>query len=251
MGCKPASTSSKCGAAEGRAPHPLFDIQFYWQRRPDVRAQGANALLHYLQRAFEEDLDPHLLFDTSFYLEQADGLRTYGINPLVHFLQNRNREGLRPIPWFDPQWYLSCYPDVASVGNRSCTTWNTGGERDETPHHRSRTPRTFGSIRTSKRLKSIRCVISWSSAWRKAAYQRTCRHLTLRGRHSESWHQGPVLRRRPCCVSVMCRPGPCAGQCRLARLLDHCKGAVSYRPELAPLPSEPMAPTVSTSRRDV
>lgn len=103
------------GAAEGRSPHPLFDVPFYWEQRPEIRRKGGNALLDYLDRALDDDVDPHPLFDSSYYLEQAPAVRALRINPLVHFLKLGWRSGLCPNPWFDPLWYLDQNPDVFEI----------------------------------------------------------------------------------------------------------------------------------------
>ena len=234
------------GATEGRSPHPLFDIQFYWQRRPDVRAQGANALLHYLQRVFEEDLDPHPLFDTSFYLEQADGLRPYGINPLVHFLQNGNREDLRPIPWFDPQWYLSRYPDLASVSNPLVHYvehgWREG--RDPSPSFSNAAYlRLYPDVKKAG-IDPLRHFVECGLAEGRVPTDLPA---------SDIERPAPIILASGTCSApptVLCvshvSPWPvrAGNEYRLARLLNHLQSR-GHRIVLvlAPLPNEPMAPT--------
>jgi hypothetical protein len=234
------------GASEGRSPHPLFDIPYYFQRRPDVRTQGANALLHYLERVFEEDLDPHPLFDTSFYCEQADSLRTYHVNPLVHFLQNGDREDLLPIPWFDPLWYLTRYPDVAGVSNPLVHYvehgWREG--RDPSPAFSTAAYlRLYPDVKEGE-IDPLRHFVECGLAEGRVptalpgcGVERPAPRIVASGISSAP---STVL-----CVShVSPWPVRAGNEYRLARMLNHLQNR-GHRIVLilAPLPTEPMAPS--------
>ena len=89
---------------EGRSPHPLLDIGFYWEQRPDVRAHGETSLLHYLHAGMARGSSTHIRCSTPVSIwSRPPGCAILGINPLVHYLRWGWRDGLWPNPWFNPR----------------------------------------------------------------------------------------------------------------------------------------------------
>ncbi len=70
---------------------PFFDEAYYFDRRPDVRAAGADAALHYLVLGWREGCDPGPCFSTAGYLARNPDVATVGLNPLVHY-ETRGRK---------------------------------------------------------------------------------------------------------------------------------------------------------------
>lgn len=103
------------GAFAGRNPHPLFDVAFYLDRNPDIRAAGLNPLLHYLQHGAAEGRKPHPLFEPAYYLRQCPELRHSGENPLLHFLGTTPENRPNPHPLFDCESYLCANPDAIGI----------------------------------------------------------------------------------------------------------------------------------------
>ncbi|WP_203293886.1 glycosyltransferase [Maricaulis parjimensis] len=95
----------RIGWAEGRNPSPLFDNDAYLDAYPDVAEAGFNPLVHYVGAGAKEMRNPHPLFDSSWYLERNPDVVTAGINPLAHYLSAGAAEGRTPNPLFDPKWY--------------------------------------------------------------------------------------------------------------------------------------------------
>jgi hypothetical protein len=62
----------------------IFDSAFYLEKNSDVRAAGIDPLRHYLAHGAAEDRAPHPLFDSRYYRMTA-GLGE-SVNPLEHFL---------------------------------------------------------------------------------------------------------------------------------------------------------------------
>ncbi|WP_158744560.1 glycosyltransferase [Acidisphaera sp. L21] len=98
-------------------PHPLFDVAYYLQQRPDLRqVSGIHPLCHYLEHGAADGLNPHPLFDTSFYLGQCEGDLEAAASPLVHYLEQGWRRGLDPHPLFSTGYYLERHPDLLDRG---------------------------------------------------------------------------------------------------------------------------------------
>jgi GT2 family glycosyltransferase len=125
-----------------------FDREFYLGLNDDVRASGADPLLHFIDTGFKELRAPHPLIDLrlmmredpailgdppdlaalmelldydlarpSAYFDPEYYVRSLGsVAPanglLRHFLTEGLAAGLRPSELFDPQWYRGAYPDV-------------------------------------------------------------------------------------------------------------------------------------------
>ena len=104
------------GRYEMRSPHPLFDITWYSEMTPEVKAQGVDPLLHYIRLGRAKDQKPNPLFDPAWYLRRNKDVAASGIDPVQHFMQRGAAEGRDPSPEFNTRWYLEHYPDVALSG---------------------------------------------------------------------------------------------------------------------------------------
>jgi len=113
---------------------PLFDAEWYRTFYPDVKADGVDPVVHYLNRGAAELRNPSPHFDTAAYLDRYPDVRELGPNPLYHYLRHGEREGrkISPLfarpngidpaaivassPLFDAEWYRISYPDVEADG---------------------------------------------------------------------------------------------------------------------------------------
>lgn len=120
-----------------RDPHPLFDSSWYLERNPDVEAAGQTAIEHYLRDGAQEGRAPHVLFDPEYYLSgqspDLSGDASARADPLRHYLSNPGRN---PHPLFDTDWYRTRYPDMAeSRMDPAChyLLWGAGQGRRPNP----------------------------------------------------------------------------------------------------------------------
>jgi hypothetical protein len=107
----------------------LFDVSFYLNSYPDVRAAGIDPMRHYLDFGWKEGRDPSPSFRTIAYLAANPEVEKAGICPLVDYVTS----GIvleRPLdpatsvqsprqqiaPAFDSKYYLKTYSDVATAG---------------------------------------------------------------------------------------------------------------------------------------
>jgi GT2 family glycosyltransferase len=114
------------GAFRTRAPHWLFDEQFYRRRYPDLidtvldKHVMANGYDHYLRHGDQEQRVGHLLFDPRCYLAELDpaaARAAVAAGPFHAYLCSIEAGGheTRTSLYFDPAWYLSKYPLVAEA----------------------------------------------------------------------------------------------------------------------------------------
>jgi len=73
----------------------LFDENYYLVNNPDVRENGLNPLMHFIQWGWKEGRDPNSNFDTNWYLNKNRDLQKAGINPLYHYLKFGKRKGVQ------------------------------------------------------------------------------------------------------------------------------------------------------------
>jgi hypothetical protein len=99
-----------------RALRHVFDTEFYLAQNPDVKAAGANPLVHYLLHGAKEDRKPHPLFEPNYYFNQCPEARAAGVNPLIHFLESK------PGAWCNPHMLFDCAAYVRA--NRDATRTN-------------------------------------------------------------------------------------------------------------------------------
>lgn len=114
----------RSGAARGLSPHPLFDVAHYLAQQPAL-ADGEDPLSHYLREGGAQGLSPHPLFDPQWYLAQAP--EAAGGPALSHYLTVGSAAGLKPHPLFDPAWYRDRHPEVAEAGVEALTHFVTHG----------------------------------------------------------------------------------------------------------------------------
>ena len=69
------------GSKEGRSPHPLFDVQWYLERNPDVQTAGAEPLRDYIECGWKEGRSLHPLFDVQWCLERNPDVQAPGVEP--------------------------------------------------------------------------------------------------------------------------------------------------------------------------
>ncbi len=106
----------KCGAREGRQPHPAFLPDYYLGQLPETERPAAreNPLLHYLDYGAPRGLKSHPLFDPAHYRAQCGDLLPAGIEPLGHYLAESNDFFRSPHALFNRRFYLrQCRDDWA------------------------------------------------------------------------------------------------------------------------------------------
>jgi hypothetical protein len=104
------------GTVDTNDGNPLVDDLFYYASRPDARAAGVDAEVHFSLYGWTEGTDPNAFFDTSFYLALNPDVRAAGINPLTHYSETGWKNGAVPSLNFDPAKYLAANPDVKAAG---------------------------------------------------------------------------------------------------------------------------------------
>ncbi len=113
-GLSPARHYLLHGRFQGLSPHPLFDVEWYRIRYPDIGDQ--DSLLHYITRGRAEDRWPNALFDPQWYRQQHSAAGTLGQDLLLHFSTVGTARHYDPSPLFQSRRYLDWYPDVAASG---------------------------------------------------------------------------------------------------------------------------------------
>lgn len=83
---------STAGGEAGAGPNPYFDSDWYLDSYPDVRASGADPLVHYSTRGWREGRNPSAAFDGERYLDDNPDLRAGQISPLQHYLTHGRLE---------------------------------------------------------------------------------------------------------------------------------------------------------------
>jgi len=118
------------GAAEGRAPGPLFDARDYLRRNPRVAAARGNPLLQYILcgagrgravRSVDREAEKALIaasgcFDRRAYRAAYRDVATGDLDPLDHYIAQGAAEGRSSGSRFDAAGYLARTPDVAAAG---------------------------------------------------------------------------------------------------------------------------------------
>jgi hypothetical protein len=134
-GIDPIADFVERGSEEGADPHLLFDTSYYLEQNPDVVRIGVNPLFHFIKHGAHEGRDPHPLFDTSYYLEQNPDVARAGENALFHFMKCGASEGRNPCPLFDVSFYLQQNPDVATLGVNPLVQFVQSGAREGRDPH--------------------------------------------------------------------------------------------------------------------
>lgn len=73
----------RCGAREGRFPHPQFDSRYYLDANPDVRRAGMNPLAHYVTRGAAEGRRPNAWIDLEAWVRDNSMMCLHGLHPLL------------------------------------------------------------------------------------------------------------------------------------------------------------------------
>lgn len=63
----------------------LLDLGFYLNNYPDVRRSGADPILHYIYKGFNEGRRPNQAFDGDYYIKTHKDVLNLNMNPLVHY----------------------------------------------------------------------------------------------------------------------------------------------------------------------
>ena len=76
-----------------------FDRAYYLGANSDVRASGADPVLHYVRQGWREGRKPAAWFDTDYYLAANPDVREAGVNPFWHYLALGRPEGRARWRW--------------------------------------------------------------------------------------------------------------------------------------------------------
>lgn len=90
----------------------IFDPEFYLESNPDVAKENKHPLVHYFREGWREGRSPHLLFDIGYYFKQIDDeIKERQIEPILHFITEGWLKGKKPSPYFDPLYYVNTNKD--------------------------------------------------------------------------------------------------------------------------------------------
>lgn len=90
----------------------LFDADWYRRTYPEVGKR--DPIDHFLEVGEARQYRPHPMFDVAWYHEHAPDVRAVGVNALIHFIQAGSAEGRDPNPFFSSRWYGANNPDAAA-----------------------------------------------------------------------------------------------------------------------------------------
>ncbi|HEB9308149.1 TPA: glycoside hydrolase family 99-like domain-containing protein [Campylobacter coli] len=76
----------------------LFDVDYYFENYPDVKAAGIDPIEHYISCGWKEGRNPNDCFDTFYYLKRYTDVSQSSINPLVHYILHGKREDREIFP---------------------------------------------------------------------------------------------------------------------------------------------------------
>jgi len=97
------------------SPIPEFDVQYYLEQYPDIRAAKVDPFEHYLIQGYKEFRNPSGTFDTRFYVQRY--LRDQpSEHPFLHFLQHRGQPGI-----------YTCLPPDESTASREVRRFTQRG----------------------------------------------------------------------------------------------------------------------------
>jgi glycosyltransferase involved in cell wall biosynthesis len=94
----------------GRAPHPLFDVQYYLSQARAKNRVISDPLSDYVEFGAAEKLAPHHLFDPVFYEKQFEGEPHRASYDLMHYLTKGWKSDAAPHPLFDPGAFRTRVP---------------------------------------------------------------------------------------------------------------------------------------------
>ncbi|HEB9308150.1 TPA: hypothetical protein RZK30_000862 [Campylobacter coli] len=70
----------------------LFDVDYYFENYPDVKATGIDPVRHYLMYGWQEGRNPNDYFDTEGYLKCNLDVKESSINPFIHYILHGKNE---------------------------------------------------------------------------------------------------------------------------------------------------------------
>ena len=79
----------------------LFDEK--WYAAQYLNNETDKAIKHYIDVGWEKNYNPSPQFNTSWYLESNNNVKKNGMNPFVHYIEYGRKEGRLPNPSFDIQ----------------------------------------------------------------------------------------------------------------------------------------------------
>lgn len=100
----------------------LFDSAYYLAQNPDIKAAGADPVLHYLQHGAAEGREPSLLFSGDLYQQLYPDVALSGLNPLVHFIRYGQPAGRQLQQSFNGWQAPASGPVVLLAGHAAGTT---------------------------------------------------------------------------------------------------------------------------------
>lgn len=120
------------GCEKNYNPSPNFDTSWYLEKNKDVKKNGINPFVHYIEYGRKEGRLPNSSFDITkiddysaiLYSGLFDeewfsdyySLKGTQVNLVRYYMENYLHYGLNPSPDFDSMWYLEKYEDVKKNG---------------------------------------------------------------------------------------------------------------------------------------
>ena len=145
------------GWQSSRNPSVEFDVDYYLNAYPDVRAARVNPFLHYLLLGKSQGRQPNAYardliqdhFDEQYYCSQSPSLM--GMEPIEHYMVFGWKQGLRASSTFDDRFYLRLNPDVRGLNCCPLIHYLEAGQDDgsatqPTPRPRMATDPAKGTI---------------------------------------------------------------------------------------------------------
>ena len=115
LGGNPLLHYIRIGERQGLRPIIYFDPN--WYRAQHGLRKDEPALGHYLRHVATGTVSPIPEFDVGFYLEENPHVRAAGVDPFLHFLESGYREGRNPSSTFDMTFYSRKYLGGAQTEN--------------------------------------------------------------------------------------------------------------------------------------
>ncbi|NYZ17764.1 hypothetical protein HL658_34910 [Azospirillum sp. RWY-5-1] len=105
------------GAAQGRRPHPIFDVAWYSERYLGSRPPTPEALRHFLTVGLAAGAVPNPLLDRPGVRERVAAVPVADRNAaLPRLLEERQEQDRRLRTMVDESWYRGAYPDATATG---------------------------------------------------------------------------------------------------------------------------------------
>ena len=95
------------GEREDRQPSIIFDPR--WYREVNRLAPEASCLRHFLERRRSGAVSPIPEFDVNYYLEQYPDIRAAKVDPFEHYMIQGHKELRNPSSTFDTRFYVQRY----------------------------------------------------------------------------------------------------------------------------------------------